>query len=1104
MNPRAPRLPLTALCLLLLAGLLAAAAPATAVEEGLRLFRYPSIHGDFAVFVYAGDVWRVPSAGGRAWRLTSHEGVEVTPKISPDGQWVAYSAEYTGTRQVYVIPATGGTPRQLTFYNDVGVMPPRGGFDYWVQGWRPDGKILVRMNRTPWGQRPGRFFLVDPAGGLEQPLPIEIAGGGSYSPDGTKLAYTYFDREFRTWKHYQGGRNQDIWTFDLEAMKSRRLTTWTGSDNFPMWHGDTIYFTSDREHTMNLYAIDVPTGGIRQLTSLDEYDVLWPSLGPEAIIFSAGGALYRFDLASEQSAEIPVEISGDFPLAAPHWEAVDDNIATQDVSPDGQRAVFEARGDLFSVPAKNGAARNLTGTQGVRESAPAWSPDGRWIAYWSDATGEMELYLKDLKAAAGSVPRQVTSGSHVWRYPPRWSPDGKKLAFADSDHHLQVLDVASGATTMADSDNQGDITNYRWSPDSRWLTYERSHPESEMPSLGLYSLAGGQATTLGDGLTFDFNPTFSADGKYLFFLSNRDYNLAFSDFEFNYVYDDSTRVFVAALDPQAEALFPVKSDEVEIEEAKEPEAKSGKGGKGGKKGAAESEEKAETAKPLQVVTEGFVARTVGLPGVEAGNYADLGAVEGAVLYRKFPADGPPQLMRYDLADREEAEVASGVAEYVLAARGEKVLYRSGSDWNISDVKAGAAGDKLDLSGLRMKLDPRAEWRQMFDEAWRIGRDWFYDENMHGIDWQVMHDRFGALVPSVAHRSDLDFLFGEMISELQAGHAYVQRGEEPEVERVEGGMLGAELAADASGRYRFAKIFAGENWDDDWRSPLTEPGVGVKEGEFLLAIDGNEVTTADNPYRLLEGRAEQAVSLTVNEKPTTEGARSLTVRTISSETNLRYLDWVRSKAALVDRLSGGRIGYIHLPNTAVAGNRALQKYFYSQSVKPALIVDDRFNGGGFIPDRMIEMLSRTTMSYWARRGLQAFTTPGFAHDGPKAMLINGMAASGGDALPFYFRQAKLGPLVGTRTWGGLIGLSGNPQLVDGGGILYPTFRFYTPQGEWAVEGEGVAPDHEVWDLPEVIAAGGDPSIEKAVELLLAALDEAPALPDAPTPPDMSGE
>ncbi len=1066
---------------------------AVAADGEARLLRYPTIHEDFVVFVYGGDLWRVPVEGGRAFRLTSHEGTELTPKISPDGEWVAFSGEYSGSRQVYVMPSDGGTPKQLTFYNDVGSMPPRGGFDYWVQGWCPDGKILVRMNRTPWGPRPGLYYLVDPAGGLEERLPIQVGGSASCSPDGTSLAFTYFDREFRTWKRHMGGRNQDIWTFDLDAMASERLTDWAGSDNFPMWHGDTIFFTSDREHTLNIFAYDKATGATRKITDFDEYDVLWPSLGPDAIVFMNGGWLYRLDLATEQVEKIPVTITSGLPSTLPRWEDVSDNIDVADVSPGGSRAIFEARGDLYTVPAKDGATRNLSNTQGVRESAPRWSPDGRWIAYYSDVTGEMELYVREQDGSG--EPRQLTQGGSEWRFPAEWSPDSKKLAYSDSDRNLNVIDVASGAVTVADTDSQGFIDTYRWSPDSKWLAFEKGHPETTLPGLAIYSLASGEVQMLGDGLTVDFAPAWGSGGKYLFFLSNRDYNLNFSDFEFNYVYDNSTRVFAVALVPEADALFPLKSDEVEVDSDDEESAGNGDGN---------GDEDEKSAPEVAVALEGLTARTLAVPGVTAGNYGNLSAVEGALLYLKFPDDGPPSLMRFDLEEREEKEVTSGVADYRLAARGEKVLYQSGDKWSIADAKPDTKGDELDLSDLRMRLDPRAEWAQMFREDWRIGRDWFYDSEMHGIGWDQMKERYGALVPYISTRADLDFIFGEMVGELEAGHTYVQSGEDQGVDRVEGGMLGAELEADSSGRYRIAKIFAGENWDDDYRSPLTELGVSVSVGDYLLAIDGVELTTEQNPYQLLEGKGGKQVVLTVNSQPSKAGSRTETVKTITSERNLRYLDWVMSRAALVNELSGGRIGYIHLPNTAGEGNRMLQKLFYSQSQKDGLIIDDRYNGGGFIPDRMIEMLSRTTLSFWTRRGVEANRTPGFAHDGPKVMLINGYAASGGDALPYYFRKRGLGQMIGTTTWGGLIGLSGNPMLVDGGGVLYPTFRLFDTEGQWAVENEGVAPDIEVWDLSEAIAQGGDPSIEKAVEVLLQELESYTGDPESPTPPDMGGD
>jgi len=1065
-----------------LTALILASGIAAANAGDARLLHYPSIHGDFVVFVHAGDIWRAPAAGGPARRLTSHAGLELTPRISPDGQWVAYSAEYSGTRQVHVMPATGGSGKQLTFYNDVGAMPPRGGFDYWIQGWRPDGQILVRMNRTPWGVRPGRYFLVDPAGGLERPLPVPVGGSAGYSPDGKTLVYTYFDREFRTWKRYMGGRNQDIWTLDLEAMQSRRRTDWPGSDNFPMWHGDTIYFTSDREHTLNLFGLDVASGETRKLTNFDEYDVLWPSLGPDAIVFVNGGALHRFDLSTETTSRIEITFGDDLASAMPYWDDVSDNIRSVDLSPDGKRAVFEARGDLYTVPAKDGPTRNLTRTPGVRESAPDWSPDGRWIAYWSDATGEMELYVREQDGSG--EPRQLTRGGTVWRYPAEWSPDGKLLAFGDSNARLRVLEVDSGKLTEVARGTHADIDTYVWSPDSRWLAYEMNHPETELPSIAVYSMEQKRGEVLGDGMTSDRSPAFGPGGNYLFFLSDRDYSLSFSDFEFNYIYANATRVYAAGLNPEVEALFPLKSDEVEVQEEQQD---------------GEDEQDEEQPLEVKIVAAGFVERTVALPGVAAGNYSGLAAAEGAVYYIKVPEGSPSSLARYDLEAREEEIVAEGVGQFVLGDRGESVLFPEDDGWSIAPAEPEAEAQPLDLSALRMKVDPRIEWEQMFAEAWRIGRDWFYDDRMHGVGWEAMRERYGALLPLVADRRDLDFVLGEMIGELQAGHAYVQSGELPSVDRVEGGMLGVEFEPGEKGRYRMAKIFAGENWDDAYRSPLTEPGVNVAQGDYLLAIDGVQLKTSDNPYRLLEGKGNAQVVLTVNAAPTMKDAREVTVRTITTERNLRYLDWVLGRAALVDELSDGKIGYIHLPNTAGEGNRMLQKLFYSQVTKPALIVDDRYNGGGFIPDRMIEMLSRTTLSYWMRRGVESFTTPGFRHDGPKVMLINGYAASGGDALPYYFRKLGLGKLIGTTTWGGLIGISGNPMLVDGGGVLYPTFRLYDTTGAWTVENEGVAPDIEVWDTPERIAAGQDPSIEKAVETLLVQLESYRGEPRTPTPP-----
>jgi len=1090
---------------LVLAAAALAAAPVRAAETGPpegRLLRFPDIHRDFVVFVYGGDIWRAPSAGGPAFRLTSHAGLELFPRISPDGQWIAFSAEYTGTRQVYVMPAWGGPPRQLTFYNDVGPMPPRGGWDDWVMGWTPEGKILVRMNRVPWNNRMGRYFVVDPKGGLETPLVLPEGGSASLSADGTKIAYTPVDREFRTWKRTRGGRAQDIWIYDFVANRSERLTSDPATDNFPMWSGDTVYFTSDRERTLNIYALDLRSKAVRRVTAFTEYDVLWPSLGPGGIVFMNGGYLYRLDLATEKAERIPITLGAAIDTLAPHFKDVVPGVLGRlDLSPTAQRVVVEARGELFTVPAKEGAPRNLTETPGVREMSPTWSPDGKWIAYLSDASGEYELYVRP---QGGGEARRLTTDGGVWKLAPAWSPDSKKLAYGDRKQRLRILDVDSGSITDADQGTREDLDTFTWSPDSRWLAYEKSH-DNRIPGIAVYSLERKQAFPLGDGMTADSSPVFSADGKYLFFLSNRDFNLTFSAFEFDYLYTGATRIYAAALTPDVPPLFPPKSDEEKAKEEKpadEPAEEK-------EKGKEDDEGKPDTVPPkpvsVSIVPEGFVARTTTPPGVKAGNYRGLSVAADALFYiRAGLSDADPtELLRYDLKERKEEKVVDGATAYVLSRDGKKLVYRVKDEWFLADAKPGAkAGEgKIDLARLKVKVDLRAEWAQMFEDAWRIAREWFYDPSMHGVDWPGMKQRYGALVPFLAHRADLDFILGEMLSELEAGHTYVASGDEPKVPAVLGGMLGAELVADApSGRYRIAKIYEGENWDEAFRSPLTEAGVQVKEGSFLLAMDGHDLRTSDNPYRLLENKASVPVVLKVSHGAGGAGAREVTVRPVSSELGLLYLDWVKGRMALADKLSGGKVGYIHLPDTSTAGNRMLQKLFYSQVSKPALIVDDRYNGGGFIPDRMIEYFTRRTLAWWARRGIESFSSPGFAHDGPKAMLVNGYSSSGGDALPYFFRENGLGPLIGTRTWGGLIGLSGNPPLMDGGSVQIPTFRIYDRSGRWIVENEGVAPDIEVVDLPERRITGGDPSLEKAVEVLLAELAKRPGgWPKAPTPP-----
>ena len=1085
-----------------------------------RMLRYPTVSKTEIAFAYAGDLWIVPLAGGEAHWLTSGSGVEAFPHFSPDGRWVAFTGTMGGTPQVYVIPATGGMARQLTFHNDVGAMPPRGGLDNQVLGWTPDGtKVLFTAHRVPWSERIGRPYLVPLAGGMEEPLPLAKGSGGGFSPDGKRYVFTPDMREFRTWKRYHGGNAQDVWIYDLAANRSERVTDYDGTDNQPMWVGDTIYFTSDRgaQQKLELWAYDVATKAMRQVTHFDDWDVLWPSANGGSIVYENGGWIWRYDVAAGTNQKVPIRVVGDLPKTLPYYKNVVEDIQSADLSPSGKRALFEARGDIFTVPAKEGEIRNLTATPGIREMSPAWSPDGVWVAYLSDRSGEYEIYVERSDGSGGE--RRITTGGDTWRYPPIWSPDSKKLAFSDKQEVLRWIDVATGRITDVDHATISDLTDYRWSPDSRWIAYSKETEQTKLSAIWVYSLEQGKTFQLTSGWASDGNPVFDPEGRYLYFLSNRDFHLTFSGFEFNYVYTHPTRVYVGVLAANGPALFLPKSDEEEMKLADDALTSPPKPPKGGKgmavkprnKGAATAKEtegpEAETAaaapKKVTIDVEGFEARVRALPG-KPDDYRALAANAKGVFF--LSGEGRTAALRfYDLEEQKESTVLDGVDNYALSEDGSHLLFHHDKDYGIVEAKPGQDGAKglLHLDDLQLRVVPRAEWAEEFVDAWRTLRDWYYDPGMNGVDWNAIRERYGELVPYVADRDDLDDIFGEIAGEISSGHVYVSPSpdEIPGTPgRRENGLLGAEVVADPSGYFRIAHIFPGENWHDDFRSPLTEPGIDVHEGDLILAVDGSSTKGVDNFYRLLENKPDRVVTLTVNRVPETQGAHDERVKTIHNEQNLRYLDWLVSRRAYVDQASGGRIGYIQLPNTAIEGNRELFKGFYPQSTKEALVLDDRYNGGGFIPDRMIELLDRPLLNYWVRRNLDPVSTPGFVNPGPKVCLINGQAGSGGDAFPYYFREVGLGPLIGTKTWGGLIGLSGSPSLMDGGSISTPSFRFLSKDGHWAVEAEGVKPDIEVIDTPDALAAGRDPVLERAVAYLMDQLAKHPpqklVVPPAP--------
>ncbi|HEX8847556.1 MAG TPA: PDZ domain-containing protein [Pyrinomonadaceae bacterium] len=1087
------------------------------VDGPARLLRFPDIRGDMIAFVYAGDIWTVPAAGGTARRLTSHPGLELFPKFSPDGRWLAFSGEYSGTRQIYVISVDGGEPRQLTYHNDVGALPPRGGWDNRVMGWTPDGKnVLFRANRVPYSDRLGRPYLVAVEGGQEQPLPITESGAASYSPDGTRLAFTPISNEFRGWKRYRGGQSPDVWIYDLTHNTAEQITNTRAQDMVPVWLGDTIYYLSDRDWTMNIFAYDTRTKKTRKVTNRTDYDVLWPSGTGDELVYEAGGFIYRLDARSGKEERVAIKVYGDFPETVPYFKNVKSNINAYSLSPSGARALFDARGDVFTAPAKEGEVRNLTDSPGVREIFSAWSPDGRWVAYLSDRSGEYEIYVRASDGAGEE--RRVTSDGDIWRFPIVWSPDSTMLAYGDKKQRLRYVNVATGATTDVDRSSTNDITNYTWSPDSRWIAYTKLG-SNQFSEIWVYSLAGGQPRKLTGGMTSDTEPVFDPKGRYIYFLSNRDFNLTFSGFEFNYVYTNPTRVYVGLLAADGPALFLPSSDEERVKTRETPltpppnpaQAPPPQTAKAQPQPATPAEQQAGQAAPapetkpdekrpaapstVRIDFEGFENRVRAIPG-QPGNYRRLAATPDGVLY----LSGPGKLSLYNINAKAEQTIFELIRDYDLSGDGKQIIFQAGENYGIAPVAPAQKPDAglIKLDGMTLKIDPQAEWAQEYTDAWRIMRDWFYDPNLHGVDWRAIRAKYEQLVPHIAHREDLNFLLTEMGSELMAGHVYVERGPEgSRVTRVDGGLLGAEIAPDPSGYFKITRIYPGENWHESFRSPLTEPGVKAKVGDYILAVDGRSTRGVKNFYQLTEGKGDRVVTLKLNDRPELAGAHDERVRPIKNQTNLRYLGWVQAQQALVDRLSGGRIGYIHVPNTAVEGNRELFKYFYPQTRKEALIIDDRYNGGGFIPDRMIELLERKPLSYWARRGIGATSTPAFSHLGPKAMLINGYAGSGGDALPYYFRERGLGRIFGTTTWGGLIGLSGNPQLADGGSLSTPTFRFMDAEGRWVVEGVGVDPDVEVVDRPEALARGEDPTLEAAVKYLMDELKRNP--PKRPTPP-----
>lgn len=1083
-----------------------------------RLMRFPDVHKDHIVFVYAGDLWLAPRQGGAARRLTSHVGEELFPKFSPDGQWIAFTGEYDGNADVYVIPTQGGEPRRLTYHPSSDL----------VLGWTPDSqKVLFGSGRYSVPVATRRLFLVSLAGGFPEMLQIPRAGPTSFSPDGQRIAYNPTSREFRTWKRYRGGLQMYIGMFDLQKNTYEELPRVNANDMFPMWHGTAIYFASDRDGVMNLYRYDLRNRQTRRLTDYREYDVKWPSLGPDAIIYENGGYLYTLDLDGHKTRKVSITVAGDLIEARPEIKTAASHIRTYNLSPSGTRALFGARGDVFTLPVKHGSVRNLTDTPGVHELNPVWSPDGQWVAYLSDKTGEYELYLMPQK---GGEEVRVTSDGTVYRYGPIWSPDSKKLLYWDKRQRLYYVDIDEKKSALIDQNDMGfgGLTGSDWSPDSQWVVYTKAEPNFNS-SIYLYSLADKKVTRLTDGFYTDHDPVFDHNGKYLYFLSHRHFHPSGSAFDNRFGYHHVDGIFAITLKADEPSPFAPRSDEEEAkkEEAeKKPESKAESEKDKGTEAKAEGQEKpAEPAKdakeskekkpePVKIDLDGIRQRLVAAP-VPPGTYANLLARKDKFFYLSIPFEsqqagvpGPPKprnrLHVYDVKEREDKVLLEGINGYNLDKEGKKVIYQSGNTYGVADAvpgKAKVGEGTLNVASLQPRVDPRAEWKQMFREAWRIERDFYWDPNMRGLNWEQIGKRYEALLPHVAHRSDLNYIMGEMIAELNTSHTYVGGGDMPDVKRVGVGLLGADFDID-QGFYRIKKIYQGENWNPQTRSPLAEPGLKVKEGHYVIAVNGRTIPTSDDIYAHFQNLADKVVTLKVNDKPSAEGAWEITVQPVASEAGARYLDWVESNRRKVEQATGGRVGYMHVPNTSIQGLIMFDKYLTGQLSKEGFVIDERYNGGGMIPDFFTEKLRRPLLNLIAPREGKDVPWPPVAIYGPKVMLINEYAGSGGDAFPWYFKREKIGPLVGARTWGGLIGISRQIPMIDGGFVTAPEFAFWSTDngGEWIVENQGVDPDYPVEDRPDLVVKGHDPQLEKAIELVMDQLKKNPVrIPKRPPYP-----
>ncbi|MEO8724794.1 MAG: PDZ domain-containing protein [Acidobacteriaceae bacterium] len=1082
------------------------------------LLRNPSLSKAQIAFSYAGDLWTVDRNGGEARRLTSGAGVNRGPIFSPDGRMIAFTGEYDGNQDVYVIPAEGGAPTRLTYHPGADV----------AVGWTPDGKqILFRSGRNSSNRYVKLFSVGLAKGGFPFELPLPTAVDGSYSGDGSRIAYSPIQRWEPGWKQYRGGQTTPIWIADLKTLAVEKVPRDNSNDENPMFVGNSVYFLSDRDGAVALYHYDLGDKKVEQVVANNGMDIKSAAAGPGGIVYDQFGELHLYDFAAKQQHVVPVSIHSDLPNTRSRMARVSPKrIENFGLSPSGARAVFEARGEIFTVPAEKGDVRNLTNTPNAAERDPAWSPDGKSIAYFGDSGGEYQLYIAPQEGLGAKRAIRLSAAPSFF-YQPVWSPDSKKIAFSDKHLTLWYLDVSSANPTpikiVSDTYDAPERTlDPSWSPDGKWIAYTKQL-KSHFHAVFLYSLEKAQSHQITDGLSDTLHAVWDKDGKYLYFTASTDVGPSAGWLDLSsYGHTQSRNIYLAVLSKDtASPLTPESDDEKGAEAAKDKDKDKGKGKDDKEKDKATEalgqKDKADENKPevadakaaeeaakkpvtVKMDLEGIGQRILALP-LPAKNYTAIAAgKQNELIVAEAPAspgedEGPGAgitLQKFDLKTRKADKLLDGVKDFTVSANGEKVLYSMApGKWFVASTSAAKQGEGgLKLEGMQAYIDPRAEWAQMYHETWRIERDFLYDPNAHGYDMKAAEKEYAKYLPGLGSRDDLNYLFVEMLSGLSLGHVFVRGGGEPDApERVHGGLLGADYRV-ANGRYQFSNIYNGENWNPELHAPLTQPGVNVKAGEYLLAVNGRELRASENLFSFFEGTAARSVVLKVGPNPDGSGAREVAVVPVPSETGLRNLAWIESNRRQVDKMSGGRLAYVYLPDTANGGYTAFNRYYFAQVGKEGAVIDERYNGGGELADYIVDYLKRPVMSFVAARDGETQAEPVGAIFGPKVMIINESAGSGGDAMPWYFRRAGVGKLVGTRTWGGLVGIYSYPTLMDGGSVTAPRAGIYGLKGEWEVENHGISPDIAVEMDPKSVSAGHDPQLERAVEEVMAELKANP--------------